>query len=186
MRPDYRQAEIGAEQARNGSHMARAEFLPRVDLFSSWETDNQTFAARGGNNWALGATLSFNIFDGGADRARLAQSKAFERRAEAMKSQMASAVRLQVREAYLNLETARQRVDVTRGAVAQSEESVRILQNRYEAGLATITDLLRAESDRARAHQDYLNSIFDSRMSAAALELATGEMDAASAAASRG
>jgi outer membrane protein len=178
LRPDYRQAEIGAERAHNGSHMARAEFLPRVDLFSSWETDNQTFAARGGNNWAMGATLSFNIFDGGADRARLAQSKAFERRAEAMKSQMASAVRLQVREAYLNLETARQRVDVTSGAVAQSEESLRILQNRYEAGLATITDLLRAESDRARAHQDYLNSIFDYRMSDAALELATGELAA--------
>ena len=98
---------------------------------------------------------------------------------------MASAVRLQVREAYLNLETARQRVDVTRGAVAQSEESLRILQNRYEAGLATITDLLRAESERARTHQDYLNSIFDYRMSDAALELATGELAADSPAVTR-
>jgi outer membrane protein len=185
LRPDYRQAEIGAERARNGSGMARAEFLPKLDLFSSWETDNQTFAARGGNNWAMGATLSFNIFDGGANRARLAQSKAFERRAEALKSQMASAVRLQVREAYLNLETARQSVDVSRGAVAQSEESLRILQNRYEAGLATITDLLRAESDRARTHQDYLNAIFDYRMSDAALELATGELAADSPAVTR-
>ena len=185
LRPDFQQAEIGAERARNGSGMARDEFFPKLDLFSSWETDNQTFAARGGNNWAMGATLSFNIFDGGADRARLARSKAFERRAEALKSQMASAVRLQVREAYLNLETARQRVEVSRGAVAQSEESLRILQNRYEAGLATITDLLRAESDRAAAHQDYLNAIFDYRVGFAALELATGELASNSSAVTR-
>jgi outer membrane protein len=185
LRPDYHQVEIATERATNGVGSARAELLPKLDLFSSWETDNQTFAARGGNNWALGATLSFNLFNGGADRARVVQSRAFERRAEAMKSRMASAVRLQVREAYLNLETARQRVGVMHDAVARSEESLRILQNRYGAGLATISDLLRAESDRASAHQDYLNAIFDYRLGYAALELATGELAADSPAVTR-
>jgi outer membrane protein TolC len=65
-RPDYLQVLLGKQQAANGMHMARAEFLPKVNLFSSWEVDNQTFAARGGNNWAVGATLNFNLFDGGA------------------------------------------------------------------------------------------------------------------------
>jgi outer membrane protein len=185
LRPDYRQAEIGAERAQNGVGSAKAELLPQLKLFSSWETDHQTFAARGGNNWVLGATFSFNLFNGGADRARLAQSRAFERRAEAMKSRMASAVRLQVRQAFLNLETARQRVGVTHDAVAQSEESLRILQNRYEAGLATISDVLRAETGRAAAHQNYLNAIFDYRLGYAALELATGELAADSPAVTR-
>jgi outer membrane protein len=185
LRPDYRQAELVTERARNGSGMARADFLPKLDLFSSWEVDNQTFAARGGNDWALGATLNFNLFDGGANRARLAQSKALERRAEALKSQMASGIRLQVREAYVNLDTARQRVEVTRDAVAQSEESLRIIQNRYEAGLATITDLLRAEADRASLHQSFLNAVFDYRLGYAALELATGELAASSPAVTR-
>jgi outer membrane protein len=178
MRPDYHQAELGKERADNGIRMARAEFLPKLNLFSSWEVDNQTFATRGGNNWAMGATLNFNLFDGGANRARLAESKARERQAEAMRSRMASAVRLQVREAYLNLETARQRVDVSRDAVSQAEESLRIIQNRYEAGLATITDLLRAETARATARMNNLNAVFDYRLGYAALELATGELAA--------
>lgn len=178
LRPDYRKAELDTQRARNSLGMARAEFLPKLDLFSSWEADHQTFAARGGNNWTLGATLNVNLFDGGANRGRLAQSKALERRAEALKSQMASAVRLQVRETYLNLETARQRVVVTRVAVSESEESLRIIQNRYEAGLATVTDLLRAETDRAAAHQNFLNAVFDYRLGYAALELATGELAA--------
>jgi outer membrane protein TolC len=77
-RPDYLQARLGRQQAVNGMHMARAEFLPKVNLFSSWEADNQTFAARGGNNWAAGATLNFNLFDGGEKIARMKDSKARE------------------------------------------------------------------------------------------------------------
>jgi outer membrane protein TolC len=175
-RPDYQQAKIGKERTTNGVNAARAEFLPKINLFSSWEVDSQTFAARAGNNWAAGATLSFNIFDGGANRARLAESRARERQARALQDQMASAVRLQVREAFLNVNAARQRVEASRESASQAQESLRILQNRYETGLATITDLLQAETMRTAAQQRFLNAVFDYRIAFAALELATGEI----------
>lgn len=184
-RPDFQQAEIGNQRAANGVRMARAEFLPKVNLFGSWEEDNQTFLTRGGNNWALGATLTFNLFDGGSNRARLKESQARQRQAEALRSQLLSAIRLQVRQAFLNLTTARDRVDVSRGAASQAEESLRIIQNRYEAGLATITDLLRAETARTAAQRSFLNAMFDYRLGFAALELATGELAADSQAVAR-
>ncbi|MFB3923303.1 MAG: TolC family protein [Terriglobia bacterium] len=177
-RPDFQQFEIGKERAANGVRMARAEFLPKVDLFSAWEEDNQTFLTRGGNNWAVAATLTFNLFDGGANRARLKESRARERQADSARAQMASAVRLQVREAFLNLNTARDRLEVSREAATQAEESLRIIQNRYEAGLSTITDLLRAEAARTSAQKNFFNSLYDYRLSYAALELATGELAA--------
>ncbi len=132
--------------------------------------------ARGGNNWIAGATLTFNIFNGGARRAQIAESRAYERRAEAMRRQMESAVRLQVREAYLNLNAALQRVEVSRDSAAQAEESLRILQNRYDAGLATIMDVLRAETMRTTAQNNHLNAVYDYRLAFAALELATGNL----------
>jgi outer membrane protein TolC len=177
-RPDYLQVLLGEQQAANGMHMARAEFLPKVNLFSSWEVDNQTFAARGGNNWAVGATLNINLFDGGAKIARLKESKARELQAQALETQMASAVRLQVREAYSNLATAQKRLGVVKDASSQAVESLRITQSRYEEGLATITDLLRAETARTAAEKNALNAVFDYRLSYAALELATGELSA--------
>jgi outer membrane protein TolC len=176
MRPDLREAGLGVDHAANGQRMARAEFLPKVNAFSSWEEDNQTFLARGGNNWTVGASLNFNIFDGGANRARLAAAHYRQTQAQAQLEQMTAAVKLQVREAYLNLATARQRVDVSRQAQSQAEESLRILQNRYEAGLATITDLLQVETANTSAQKNYLNALFDYRLSYAALELATGEL----------
>jgi outer membrane protein len=177
-RPDYLQVQLATDRAQNGVRMARGEFLPKVNLFGSWEEDNQTFLTRGGNNWALGATLSFNLFDGGANLARLRASRARQRQAEALRAQMASAIRLQVREAYLNLTTARDRVSVSRQAVSQAEESLRIIQNRYEAGLATITDLLSSETARTTAQKNFLNALFDYRLGFAGVELATGELAA--------
>jgi outer membrane protein TolC len=175
-RPDLREANLGVERAANGQHMARAEFLPKVNAFSSWEEDNQTFLARGGNNWTAGVSLNFNLFDGGANRARLAAARYRQTQAQSQVAQMAAAVKLQVREAYLNLATAQQRVGVSRQAQAEAEESLRIIQNRYEAGLATITDLLQVETARTSAQKKYLNALFDYRLSYAALELATGEL----------
>jgi len=175
-RPDLLEAGLGVEHAANGLRMARAEFLPKVNAFSSWEEDNQTFLDRGGNNWTVGASLNFNIFDGGANHARLAAARYRQKQAQARLAQMAAGVKLQVREAYLNLTTARQRVDVSRQARSEAEESLRITQNRYEAGLASITDLLQVETAHTAAQKNYLNALFDYRLSFAALELATGEL----------
>lgn len=175
-RPDYRAAELQAKDAQNSVSLAKKAYLPRIDMMGSWEEDNQTFATRGGNNWVAGATLSFNIFNGGARRAQIAESKAYHLRADAMRSHLASIVRLQVREAFLNLNAARQRVEVSKDSAAQAEESLRILRNRYGAGLATIMDVLRAETMRTSAENNHLNAVYDYRLAFAALELATGEL----------
>ncbi len=177
-RPDLREASLGSERAANGQHMARAEFLPKLNAFGSWEEDNQAFLTRGGNNWTAGVSLNFNIFDGGANRARLAAAHARQAQAQAQVAQMVAAVKLQVREAYLNLATAQQRIEVSRQAQSEAEESLRILQNRYEAGLATITDLLQVETANTSAQTNYLNAVSDYRRSYAALELATGALAA--------
>ena len=61
-RPDYLQVLLGKQQAANGMHMARAEFLPKVNLFSSWEVDNQTFATRGGKQLGGGRHAQLQPF----------------------------------------------------------------------------------------------------------------------------
>jgi outer membrane protein len=175
-RPDFLQVTLEQERAANGVSTARSNFLPRVGAFSSWEQDNQTFLSRGGNNWAAGVSVNFNIFNGGADRARLREAKFRQMQAAAMSEQMASQVRLQVRQAYLNLQAARDRMDVSRESAAQASESLRILRDRYETGLASMTDLLRAETAETTAERNHLNSIYDYRLAGATLELATGKL----------
>ena len=89
-----------------------------------------------------------------------------------------SGVQLEARSAYFDLEAARQQVEVVRAAVAQARESLRIIQDRYQAGLTTITDLLRAEDATNRTQTQYWETVYRLHTSHANLELATGTLNA--------
>ncbi|MEW5974821.1 MAG: TolC family protein [Acidobacteriota bacterium] len=175
-RPDYQQSLLATQSQDLSVKASRNQFLPTLSLFASWETDDQSFASRAGNNWLAGVNFHINLFNGGADAARLAESRAQQRKASAMQEHMAQAVRLQVQRALLDLETANQRVKVNEQSVQQAEESLRIIRTRYDSGLATVTDLLRAETAVTAAKGNYLRALFDQRIGVADLERQVGSL----------
>jgi outer membrane protein TolC len=65
---------------------------------------------------------------------------------------------------------------VARAAVAEAQESLRITQNRYAAGLNNVTDLLRNETVVLEAKTRYLAAVSDQRLAAAMLEKAAGAL----------
>jgi len=175
-RPDYGQSLLALQTQELAVKAARSEFLPTVSLFGGWEADDQSFASRAGNNWLAGVNLHFNLFNGRADAAKLAESRFQQKRTLAMQEHLAQAIRLQVQKAFLDLETASQRIAVSQQAVSQAEESVRIIRNRYDAGLATVTDFLRAETALTTAKGNHLRAVFDQRVGAANLDLQVGRL----------
>ena len=110
------------------------------------------------------------------------QARFAESRAEAMRKHADSAIHLEVRRAYLDLSAAAQRVEVASAAAAEAEEAHRIIQNRHQAGLITITELLRSEVALATARTRRLAAVYDHRIAVAALEHAAGTLAADSAA----
>jgi len=92
-----------------------------VNAFAGWEMDNPTFVAGGGgNNWLGGVEVQFDIFQGGAKRAELSRERALQERVTAMKQVAGDGVRLEVRRAYYDLDSARQEIEVARAAIAQA------------------------------------------------------------------
>ncbi|HXE89494.1 MAG TPA: TolC family protein [Terriglobales bacterium] len=173
-RPDLRRIEAQlAAQAKSVS-AAKSAFGPRVNLFAGWEAHNQELTSGGNTNWTGGVELQFDLFQGGAKAARLSRERAGAARLAALRQAAQDAVRLEVRRAYYDLDAARQHVEVMRAAMSEAGESLRITQNRYDAGLNTITDLLRVEETSRRTQSDYWGAVFRLRRAQAALELATG------------
>jgi outer membrane protein TolC len=142
------------------------------------EADRERFVTRGGANWLAAVGLRWNLFNGYADQARVEETSHLLRRAAAEQSRMNSAVRLEVRRAWEDLRAAQIRIEVAQAAVAMARESLRITKNRYEAGLATVTDLLRNETALLEADTRRLAAVHDQRISAAALALAAGTLSA--------
>ena len=156
--------------------MAKGALAPRLNVFGSWETDSPSPGWNGGNNWIAGAELQFDLFDGGSKRAHIAREKAVQERAAAMRDAYRDKIRLEVRKAYYEYDSARQQVEVARDAIAQADESLRINQNRYEGGLSTVSDLLQVEEAAHRAKADYWQAVYRVQTSYAGVELATGTL----------
>jgi outer membrane protein TolC len=95
---------------------------------------------------------------------------------------MESAMALEIHNAVVQFGSAEQQVEAARAAEAQSEEGLRILKNRYEAGLATMTDVLSADSQRAAARAMLSEAIYRHRLSYALIEYAAGTLTATSTA----
>ncbi len=174
--PGPRQALLACQGADAQLFAARSAVMPRISVRGVFEADRQTFATRGGVNWLFGASLEWKLFNGFADKSRRQEAAHLVAAARAEQKRAESAARLGVRRAYANWRAAEEQIDVAATAVSQAEESLRITRNRYEAGLATITDLLRNETATLETKTRRLEAIYQQRIAAAELELAAGTL----------
>ncbi len=175
-RPEARQARFAVGLAETQGATARASYLPQVIAHGGFEADRQQFFNKGGANWLASVSLRWNIFNGGADKARIDEAAFGLQRAHALENQAGAQIRLQVRRAYADWKSAGQRIEVAEAAVSMAQESLRITKNRYENGLSNVTDLLRNETALLEARTRRLAAVYDQRMAAVNLKLAAGNL----------
>jgi outer membrane protein len=181
-RPDYRNLQAELQAAEASFRSSKKEFLPILAAYSTWEMDNPSLSDYGGNNWAAGVTFRWNLFAGGRDAAqRDASLQRVEQKRRQIKA-MESAMALEIRRAMIQYKAAEQQVIAAQAAEAQSEEGLRILRNRYDAGLATMTDLLSAETARSSARTNLAEAVYRQRLSYAQVEYTAGILSEKSAA----
>jgi outer membrane protein len=180
-RPGLRATELQETAMGEETRAAKAEFGPKIGLFGSAERDAMTLGGPSGTNWTAGARLDFNIFAGGAQKARVAEAIANANKAKHNVEWFRSGVQMEVRKAYLDGNAAAQRAASARDAAEQAKESLRIVQNRYETGLTTVTELLRAQTAQLDAKTEYLAALQDWQVARAQLERAAGVLTPESA-----
>ncbi len=175
-RPEARAARLAAQLAQTQADAARSSMLPQVAVHAAFEADRGQFLNKGGANWLASIGLKWNLFNGNGDRARIEESSHLRERAQADEQRVGSAIRLEVRRAWADLRAAVQRIEVAKAAQAEAEESLRITQNRYEAGISNVTDLLRNETAVLESRTRYLAAAHDECIAATMLELAAGRL----------
>ncbi len=173
-RPDYQSLLSELRQAELAVNFRSKERLPVIAGYTTWEADNPSLNDYGGNNWSAGITLRWNLFAGGSDAAQLEAARQRLEQKRRQISAMESAMALEVRRALIQYRAAEQQVQAAQAAEAQSEEGLRILRNRYDAGLATMTDLLSAETARSSTRTSLAQAIYRQRLSYAQIEYAAG------------
>lgn len=176
-RAEIAQLRLAGEMADAQASGAKSQLLPQVFVRGVFEADRQQFVNKGGANWMFTAGLRWNLFDGNRARAQAEEARHMAASARAQQKQMENGVALEVRKAQADAKAATERITATEAAVTQAEESLRILRNRYSAGLANITDVLRAQTALLDTQTRRLAAIYDQRLAAVAVERAAGTLN---------
>jgi outer membrane protein len=173
MRPDLTALSLAQSAQSEAVGAAKSMFGPRVAAYGNWEDDRGSIGGSGGNNWVAGVQISVDILPF-SKRAQLARESAAKQRIDAQVTQSQQQTRLQVNRAHIHRQTATLQLDTAHAAMEQSAESMRIVKNRYEAGLATITDLLRAQDAERQSQSNYWRAVYGNAMAYAELLYAEG------------
>ncbi len=173
-RPDYSRAGLALSSSREGVRAARGENLPRFDVYTSFGTSGRNLWS-GSGDYLVGASLSFNLLDFGRS-ARINRARAAETMAMSEQQHLANQIRLEVVRANQQYLTARERLVVAGRVINHATEALRIVQDRYNEGLTTITEVLRAETALVRARLNLLTARYDHYLGYAGVLLVTGRL----------
>ena len=119
-RPDVTLAALQEQLARASQTAARAAFLPHVSAQAGWEFNGGVWNSRA-SSWIVGAVARVNVFNGFADKARLAEASDRAARHALERTKAETAARLDVHVAVARLDAARASEAVGRDAVAQAQ-----------------------------------------------------------------
>jgi outer membrane protein len=174
-RADLRQLRFQEMAAEEEVSKAKMAHLPGLYLTGNYELDSEDFG-RTGNNYTVGVALRANLFAGFGMEAKVHEALANLQQVKAMVRQFELSVGLETRRSFSLNQSAVERIKVAEAAVAQADEGLRIVRNRYESGLFTIVNLLDAEVALQQAKVNHLRSLYDCRVARVQLYLAAGKM----------
>ncbi|HEX9080413.1 MAG TPA: TolC family protein [Desulfuromonadaceae bacterium] len=146
-RSDLRQSRAELDRSDATLKLAKSAYLPMLSGFASYQM-NAKNAPFGSDNdgWMAGLSLKWQIFDGfrrGHERGQAAAARAA---AAEMLEDKTKEVAFQVQESSLRREEMGKRLEVARHAMQDAEETVRLLSKRFENSLATMVELLDAQT----------------------------------------
>lgn len=176
-RPEVAAVRRAQDRARAEAEAARRAFLPRLDAGArAWADDGDARGDFGDANWSVGLTLSLDLFDGGARAAGVHRAEAALRGLAEEDRALLHGVATEVEAAWLRLEEARSRHDVTVRAVEAARESFDLVEEQFRGGAATVTRYLEAEAARTRARTNEAGTRIDEERAAAELARALGRL----------
>ncbi|MDP8221749.1 MAG: TolC family protein [Candidatus Lernaella stagnicola] len=121
-----------------------------------------------------GLTMEWNFWEWGRQWHTAKAAGWRHRRANLEAIEAAQLVRLQVKQQFLRLDSARQRLAVMDKAVARATEALRICQLRFEENLDTSIDVMDAQTRLTKAKADRIKAEYDVLTGKSELLLATG------------
>ncbi|HUH25525.1 MAG TPA: TolC family protein [Flavobacterium sp.] len=124
----------------------------------------------------VGLNLSIPIFNGGVVRAKTKQAQTAIDQLEVQKRDIRLALDLSLNNAITQLNNSIITLNTQKENVSLAKEVLSNIENNYKFGLASLTDLLDAETSYAVSQNSYTNALLDYKIAEVQLIKAKGEL----------
>ncbi len=159
-----------------------ATLRPNLGVFGQYGVQSLLTSSTGvgssiDDGFAIGAQLSWRLFDGGGARARAAQNEIDLQIDEAEFEDARNSIRVEVEEAYYTLVANQANIDTASVAVNQAEEALELADLRFNAGVGTQLEVINAIRDLTEAEGNLVTAVLNYNRALARLERSISNLD---------
>ncbi len=176
-RPDVRAVREGVDVARTSRNAIGAQYLPMLGAFGRYTWANVSGFSGKDTAWAVGVALQWNLLDGGLREANLREANARIVEAEANRASAELKARADVRQALLDLESARANANKSKEQRDLATENQRLIDVSYRAGAATALEQADATAALRNAEIAFSTDTLQAQLAAVRLLKVAGEYD---------
>lgn len=138
----------------------RSEYYPSLYAQGGYNyTENRYLLYE--DNWSFIVGVNFNLFSGGSTKAEISQLKYRKSQLLEQREKLLEDIKLEVEKSYLEMKNADEKIQVTKDAISQAEENMRINKVKYEEGVGTATDVIDAITLLTKAETNFYSALYE-------------------------
>ena len=173
LRSDLRAALDSQKAAQQTLAAAKGEGYPVATLRGDYGDVGATFDHSHGN-FSVEAGVRIPLFTGGRIKGDVTQADATLQQRKAEAQNLRGQVDYDVRTAFLNLDAAKEQVDVAQRNVALANENLARSKDRFTSGVTDSVEIVQSEQSLASANDQYITSVYNRNLAELMLARALG------------
>lgn len=158
--PEMRAAKANLRQEEYSVSVARSSYLPSLSLDYFFGINANQFAVRNGEGLnqlgsSVQATLNIPVFNWGATRSKVSQADMRRQQAELALGLAQQQLVSNLHSLYSEARSAQDQLDLLRRSAEAAAESLRLTRLRYQAGEATVLEVVDAQATLYQSRNAY-------------------------------
>jgi outer membrane protein len=172
-RIEFQQADLNIQIGEAMQRLAKANDKPNLSFATTYNVKNATVMTKP-QSWTANVILNYPFYDSGVTKNKLKQAQEYTRQAVLLKEDLKRNIKLELKQAYLSLLEAKEKLKTTQKNVEQAQEALKIAEVRYQAGMGTMLELNDSQLALSNAEVNQTVAEFDLQVAFARLEKVTG------------
>lgn len=175
-RPEIKSLYMQKEMAKKALTITRTSNLPNIVFVGNYYYEKPlNLTNEWGNTWNVTLAATMPIFTGFSNLGKMKQAKSQLSQAEYGLKLLKEAVEMEVKSGHMALEEAKKLLESQKENVTQAEEALKIIEQKYENGLATNLEVMDTQLALTQAKTNWLQALSDYLTAKASLAKAIGK-----------